>query len=408
LGAISKGQKSSAPTDSSLTIGSGWTINLFGPLEDLAEISVMDGAFNVCGNGAFKNLALKNGEVNIHDTHAATGTITLDGGNITLCKGVADNSFNSAIDGIQSKMVYIDPVSRKEYKGAAGEIVLDASNYPWQGNGTAGNLVMDDGSVLEISVVDDGGTYKSNSHITILGDESSHGIFTAGGGTVTLLSDGVKLSDSNKNIDAIIVQAPVDTIPSVLDGMIAVEGVKIGDYKYLFLGLPASYTQAVLDYDTRSLRAKSGLSCLRTQTLYCAAGAEVRFVVDQLGDLTGLFDGTYNTSDSPFEGNDGGLILSRVAGTAIEVDRGTLTLDFQNDPLCPTAAGDGEENLVKAHIYAKGKSDGIAINLADGANLTIGTDSKIPTIVACGNDSAIIVRSPGGATGNVIDFLVPV
>jgi hypothetical protein len=92
-----------------------------------------------------------------------------------------------------------------------------------------------------------------------------------------------------------------------------------------------------------------------------------------------------------------------MTGTAfdIAVGAGALILDFRNDPYCPTAFTDGEGIPVFAHIYASNEeASATALNLADGASLTINSTagSKVPVIVAHQSgvgSAAVVMKAPG-------------
>jgi hypothetical protein len=156
----------------------------------------------------------------------------------------------------------------------------------------------------------------------------------------------------------------------------------------------------------------------RTATLYCTDGAMVMFKSEVSGEInlvrsgiaTGGIDGNHDTE------TNGYMFSSNLVDREIDIalDVGILTLNFQKDPHCPTVITDDEENLVYTYIYAS-NTDGnaVAINLADGADLTIGntTGSIVSLTEAHQNDIknlVVVMRAPGGSIGSASNCAAPV
>jgi hypothetical protein len=103
--------------DSSLTVDNGWTVNAYGPVEELESITVANGG----------TLNLLNGASDI-------GAITLDGGTLRIGNS-PKGEFDRAISQVAEKLEYTDPATITVYRDSEGNIEIDASNYPWKGNG---------------------------------------------------------------------------------------------------------------------------------------------------------------------------------------------------------------------------------------------------------------------------------
>jgi hypothetical protein len=145
IGAMSIGPGSDNTEGSSLTVGSGWTVNAFGAVENLAEISVTDGShLNIYG--PMRDDAISGGEVMVYGAIADyIGTIELRGGNLHLANNDdGATKFNDAIRQIAGKMAYKDPLTRTLYKGSEGKIAIDVlTSYPWRGADAGGQLTLD-------------------------------------------------------------------------------------------------------------------------------------------------------------------------------------------------------------------------------------------------------------------------
>jgi hypothetical protein len=94
LGAIARGSQSASVDDSSLTVDNGWTVNTYGPVEELANITVANGS----------TLNLLNGASDI-------GAITLSGGTLRIGNS-PEGEFDRAIFQVAEKLEYTDPATK--------------------------------------------------------------------------------------------------------------------------------------------------------------------------------------------------------------------------------------------------------------------------------------------------------
>ncbi|MDR1255622.1 MAG: autotransporter outer membrane beta-barrel domain-containing protein [Puniceicoccales bacterium] len=158
FGAISKGKDSSGVAGSSLTIDSGWTVNAYGPVEDLASIDVKSGTFNTYGN--LKNITIAGGTVNAYGTSNGVGTLCLKNGVLNLARcGVDGNGARNALGQIAENLSITDPKtgitygkSKKDGDESPKRTVTigGAAKTTYLANfGTAGKLVLNEGDVLE-------------------------------------------------------------------------------------------------------------------------------------------------------------------------------------------------------------------------------------------------------------------
>jgi hypothetical protein len=150
IGAISRGKDSSGTDGSSLTVDSGWTVNTFGPVEDIKNIALKNGVLNAYGS--LKNIALTSGTLNAFAINNGIGTIELKGGSLCLSKDDSSSEkFSTAIGSIAEKMTYVDPSTKTSYKGSENKIAIDTENFPWE-SGTDGNLVLQANDILSFHV----------------------------------------------------------------------------------------------------------------------------------------------------------------------------------------------------------------------------------------------------------------
>jgi hypothetical protein len=150
-----------------MRIHNGWTVNSYGPVEDLSAIDVDNGnfsygnkptssSFNTYAN--LKNVTFVNGTTNAYGVSDGIGIITLNGGNLRISQR-NDSGFATALADLQSKMVYVDPITKEVYKGSEGNVSIEGSDYPWKGpntnpnfQSTGGKLILHEGDLLVFHV----------------------------------------------------------------------------------------------------------------------------------------------------------------------------------------------------------------------------------------------------------------
>ncbi|MDR0742024.1 MAG: hypothetical protein LBE98_01000 [Puniceicoccales bacterium] len=134
IGAISRGRDSAATTGSSLTIDNAWTVNTYGPVQDLANIEIKGG-----------------GEWNVYGPAEGLSDIHVMSGVLHIAKDTNYTNFNGVIGQIQDKITYVDPITRVSCRGGDGEIGINADNYPWNGS-SGGSLALGAGHRLVLYV----------------------------------------------------------------------------------------------------------------------------------------------------------------------------------------------------------------------------------------------------------------
>jgi hypothetical protein len=188
FGAISAGNQSVSTNKSSLTVSRGWTVNTYGPVENLANITVDDAAW-LHTYSSLKNITISDGTVYAHGTSDGIGRIDIKYGRLYLTdldngerKIVADN-FEKAMADIASKLEYTDSATGTVYKGSDGQIVVDSTNYPWKGEiAEPAKLVLREGDQLIIHV--------DTSHPDHIFSEDPYGyVFEKSGGYIYLDGD---------------------------------------------------------------------------------------------------------------------------------------------------------------------------------------------------------------------------
>jgi hypothetical protein len=200
LGAIARGRMSDNTDGSSLAAGSGWTVNAYGPLNDLEDITVANGSTLNLFNGA-----------------SDVGEISLNGGTLRIGSSPA-GAFDGVISQIAERLEYTNPATGKIYKGSEGNIVIDGANYPWKGNGGevslhALKIGTATSSTLELSK---GGTLVANvKHVMGVGysldgdplNLGNNGTFRLSGGAIRL-----SLADDAWTNDAIAIDVATGNI----------------------------------------------------------------------------------------------------------------------------------------------------------------------------------------------------
>ncbi|MDR1528499.1 MAG: hypothetical protein LBS22_02855 [Puniceicoccales bacterium] len=156
IGAIGKGKISTATNNvvpgSSLTVGQGWTVHAFGPVENLEEIVVQNGS-SLKTYGPLRNDVISGGEVTVYGQTNGVGTIEFRGGFLRLSTdSTAGEKFNQAIRGITGKITYVDPATKISYKGSDGKIDIVTTNYPWKGSNGVGQLILNGDDALKFHV----------------------------------------------------------------------------------------------------------------------------------------------------------------------------------------------------------------------------------------------------------------
>jgi hypothetical protein len=133
FGAIAKARMSTGTAGSILRIDSGWTVNAYGPVEDLGAIEINNGTFNA------------------YNTIRNIVAITFNGGNLRIAR-CAEGEFDESFKTLQDSMRYIGP-DGTAYGVGEGEnkLVLNGDDYPWKGD-TGGKLILNDDSKLVFHV----------------------------------------------------------------------------------------------------------------------------------------------------------------------------------------------------------------------------------------------------------------
>ncbi|MDR2777060.1 MAG: hypothetical protein LBB17_03415, partial [Puniceicoccales bacterium] len=122
FGAIAKARMSDGTAGSIIRIDSGWTVNAYGPVEDIASIAVNDGTFNTYDS--LKNITLSSGNVNAYGTSDGIGTITLNGGNLSIAR-CDNNNFAKNFGGLKSGMRYVAPDGTKYSAGEENSLTIN-------------------------------------------------------------------------------------------------------------------------------------------------------------------------------------------------------------------------------------------------------------------------------------------
>jgi hypothetical protein len=177
FGAIGKARFCFDVQDSVMRVYSGWTVNAYGPAEDLRAIDVEDKAvFNTYEN--LRNVTFVNGTTNARGTSDGIGIITFNGGNLRIAKNNNGSGFNGAMDNLKSQMAYVVPSSSPEdptptvYKGPDG-IEIDSSAYPWKGAAPSGQLILKEGDRLVFHVDSSRHLDSSDIDIPTMGDNDT-------------------------------------------------------------------------------------------------------------------------------------------------------------------------------------------------------------------------------------------
>jgi hypothetical protein len=155
FGAIGKARYNQAASGATMRIDSGWTVNVYGPVEDLAAVGVDNGNFpstklnasTLNTYASLKNLTFVQGTTNVYGTSKGIGTITLNGGNLRIGR-CADSGFDAAITDLQNKLAYVDSATNITYRGSEGKVVLDGDSYQWKGSPMGGRLTLNEGDTL--------------------------------------------------------------------------------------------------------------------------------------------------------------------------------------------------------------------------------------------------------------------
>jgi hypothetical protein len=151
MGAIGKAKNSSGTAGSSLTVDQGWTVHAFGPVEDLGKITVRNNG-SLKTYGSLCNDVISEGEVTVYGQSDGIGIIELNGGSLHLSTdATAGAKFNTAIQNIAKEMIYPD-ITGTLHKGSEDKIIIDATDYPWNGGTGTGQLTLAGENVLKFHV----------------------------------------------------------------------------------------------------------------------------------------------------------------------------------------------------------------------------------------------------------------
>jgi hypothetical protein len=125
-----------------------------------------------------------------------------------------------------------------------------------------------------------------------------------------------------------------------------------------------------------SVNCEWQFAAMKDTKLTCTTGAMAAFKNEASGAINLAWSGNTagDTASSRLAGTNGCLFFSRAVGTAVDIAPGAdaLTLDFSNDPYCPTAITDGEGIPGLPRNYASNTDgDPTTINLADESNLAV-------------------------------------
>jgi hypothetical protein len=207
FGAASKARFCLDTQGSVMRVHSGWTVNAYGPVEDLNAIDVDDSSgavFNVYEN--IRNVTFVNGTTKAQGKSDGVGIMIFNGGNLRIAKNSGSN-FDGAVDSLKNKMAYMEPSSSESQtsivckKGPDG-IEIDASAYPWKGTATSGKLILKEGDLLIFHV--DSSKHLDNATINILtaGDNDTFEfvngcIFIEEGVTNAIVFEGGKIAIKN-------------------------------------------------------------------------------------------------------------------------------------------------------------------------------------------------------------------
>jgi hypothetical protein len=194
FGAISRARMGDSTAGSILRIDSGWTVNAYGPVEDLASIRVNNGTFNTYER--IKNVTLSSGETTAYGISDGIGTITINGGNLRIA-GATDTHFEEHFSQLENDTVYIDPAG-VEYLGAGTKTTKNTveirdngghagHDYPWKGHIGGGKLIMNAGDTMVFHV----DTSRTDQSINSMapGDAGSDGMFELANGHVAIDAD---------------------------------------------------------------------------------------------------------------------------------------------------------------------------------------------------------------------------
>ncbi|MDR2435817.1 MAG: autotransporter outer membrane beta-barrel domain-containing protein [Puniceicoccales bacterium] len=172
LGAIAKGKSSANTTGSSLTVDDGWTVNAYGPVDGLANITVHEnGRLNT--HSSVRNITINGGVVYAHGASDGIGRLEVRRGRLHLVDPTdeAADGFNAAIADIAGKLEYTDPATNTVYKGSEEKIAIDAADYPWKGAAGQAELVLRSGDQLIVHVDTSQTDYSSTAIADYYGDE---------------------------------------------------------------------------------------------------------------------------------------------------------------------------------------------------------------------------------------------
>jgi hypothetical protein len=160
FGAISKVNYNGSTAGSILRIDSGWTVNAYGPVENLGAIEVNDGVFNTYST--IRNIMLTSGTVNAYgqtdgisirwyDGIAHYSGIMLNGGNLRIAR-CENTNFDENFETLQNGIRYIDLDGTAYGYGEDKKLILSEDNYPWRGNYDGGKLILNNVDNLVFNV----------------------------------------------------------------------------------------------------------------------------------------------------------------------------------------------------------------------------------------------------------------
>jgi hypothetical protein len=173
FGAIAKARAnpSGAPRNSIIRIDSGWTVNAYGPVEDLSSIAVNDGTFNTYGS--IRDITLSSGETRAYGTSDGIGTIILDGGNLSIAR-CDDTKFDDNFEKLRAGMHYVGSDGTKYGAGTENNLVIKYTDaYPWKGTTDGGKLTLNTGDALIFHV----DTSQPDSAVKSMAIAGADGVF---------------------------------------------------------------------------------------------------------------------------------------------------------------------------------------------------------------------------------------
>jgi hypothetical protein len=189
-------------------VDSGWTANAYGPVEDLANITVReDGRLNA--HSSLRNITINGGVVHAYGVSDGIGRLEVRCGCLHLADPVeeATNDFNAAIGDIENKLEYTDPATGKIYKGSEGNIVINAADYPWKGAAEQARLVLHTGDQLIVHVDTSQTDYSSAAIAEYYGEtfEQSNGyVYLDGESSISFRGGRIRVVNDDPRSEGVL------------------------------------------------------------------------------------------------------------------------------------------------------------------------------------------------------------